>query len=191
MKIFLRNNFVLIGGIALPLVLALVFFIAANMQMRDAEPPRSSVVYAINYQPNNELNPWHLAVNQNLLYASYAKPEKHGRTCCFNGMTPVIHVYDPVTGQDRHFDLPPFDNQKLAPTPVPGMKEIKIDTSSESPDGFTFEPDEMNDGNLITELFGGGNGPRGRKYILRKGHTHMTVPEAPAYNTELIGWVVK
>jgi hypothetical protein len=195
MKQFFKENLVIVCGILLPLMLALVFFAASRINMVYVDPPRTSVVYAANYPDYyNNNNLWQLSVRDGVVYVRYTAPPKPDPAnpavmTYYNNNPPDIHLFDPVSGRDRQIALPDFAADESGEKAVIDLGNIRLDTASQSPDGYVFENDAYRDYNIMTEIFGGGNNYR-NTYVLRKNGNRVPVASAPSYNSKFLGWVV-
>lgn len=189
MKKFLKDNMVLVAGIALPLLLTLVFFAATQMDKIDAEPPRYSVLFATDYYQNSNANPYRLLVEDDQLRFVYTPPEdKDGH---YTRAKPRLYVYDPVADSSREIALPNIeDREKKVDVVIDNIRAEKFSSLKESPDGFVFEYDYRGNGNLMTEIFGGSYRSR-RQHVLRKDGYSVRVPSADRYNSQFIGWIVE
>ncbi|MBK9585254.1 MAG: hypothetical protein IPO55_05015 [Alphaproteobacteria bacterium] len=94
MKGFLKEHFVLIIGISLPLILSLVFFASANFRFETIPPPQYPVVFAQDfYYRNNPEYPYKLAVNEEKTLELRYTPSSAENAA--NWQVPQIYLYDP------------------------------------------------------------------------------------------------
>ncbi|MBP7758967.1 MAG: hypothetical protein KA099_02550 [Alphaproteobacteria bacterium] len=192
MKGFLKEHFVLIIGISLPLILSLVFFASANFRFETIPPPQYPVVFAQDfYYRNNPEYPYKLAVNEEKTLELRYTPSSAENAA--NWQVPQIYLYDPKTKRVERIDLPEITPGEKSTQPVAALKTRKVDTALTSPDGFTFRSEYRGSGNLMTEVFGGGHSGRNRIVLSKDGVDFPIKVEAPYYygQGELIGWVVE
>jgi len=183
MKNFFKENAVLVAGIALPLMLALVFFMATRVSEGSGEPPTTAVVFTTGYYDSNV--GYGFDVKDNKLVFRFNKPDYNSHM-----QKPRLYIYEPSKKAVREIELPDIDNtKKSASAPVPGVG--KLNTLEKSPDGFVFEQGSSGGGsNLMTELFGGGSRYR-NQCIMRKDVYRHVLPDVSDYSCRFIGWVVE
>lgn len=189
MKSFLKENMVLVTGIALPLLLTLLFFAAMQMDRINAEPPRYSVIFATNYYDNSSAYPYRLWVEDDQLRFVYAPPAD--KDSYYTRNKPRLYVYDPVANTRREIALPNIDdrNERFEEV-VDDIGARKLSSLKESPDGFVFVYNYRGHGNLMTEIFGGGYRSRTQN-LLRKDGYSVRIPNADGDNTRFVGWIVE
>lgn len=180
MKSFFKDNAVLAAGITLPLLLALVFFIATQIGAQSEEPPKTSVLFTADYYYG-----YNFEVKGDHLFFRSIKRDQDSRM-----EKPHLYIYEPLKGVVREVELPFIDNTKESSSAV--VKGIgKLNTLEKSPDGFVFESGgRSRESNLMTELFGGGSRYR-NQCILRKNSYRHVLPDISSYDCRLIGWVVE
>lgn len=189
MKSFLKENMVLVAGIALPLLLTLFFFAATQMDKINAEPPRYSFIFATNYYENSRAYPYRFIVEDDQLRFVYSPPED--KDVYYNRTKPRLYVYDPVAQTSREIALPNIeDREEKVEVALEDIRAGKLSSLKKSPDGFVFEYDYRGGGNLMTEIFGGGYRSRSQ-LVLRKDGYSVRVPNADRYNSQFIGWIVE
>ncbi|MCB1580378.1 MAG: hypothetical protein H6859_05095 [Rhodospirillales bacterium] len=189
MKAFLKENMVLAAGIALPLLLALIFFGATQMGKATIDPPRYSVIFAADYYHNNNNYPYNLVIEKDQLRFVYIPPEE--KDSYHNWQKPRLFVYNPVKNESHEVALPNIkDKKKKIDEVIEDIHAQKLSSLKESPDGFVFDHDYRGGGNLMTELFGGGYRSRSR-HVLRKASYSVPVPKSERYNSEFIGWIIE
>lgn len=193
MKGFLKEHFVLIIGISLPLVLSLVFFASANLKLQTVPPPQYAVVFAQDfYYRNNPEYPYKIAVNeQKVLELRYTPAANQDNAVTWQ--IPQLYLYEPKTKKIERVDLPEITPGEKAVLPIEALKTKKLDTSLTSPDGFTFRTEYRGSGNLMTEVFGGGSNGRNRIILSKDGADFPIKVDEPYYygQGELIGWVIE
>ncbi len=191
MKVFIKENLVLITGITLPLMLALVFYAATFFDRVVTDPPQYKAVFATrHYYHNNSKAPYRLYVKDGQLRYAYRPPGEDDSHK--NWQKPRLYVYNPTTDNTEEIELPTIvDEEVKLDQPIQKLSKDNITTARKSPDGYVFEYNYRSGGNLMTELFGGGSRYRSR-YVLRKGSTIVKIHSAQRYysNAHFIGWIV-
>lgn len=191
MKLFIKENLVLITGITLPLMLALVFYAATFFDRVVTDPPQYRAVFATNhYYHHNSKAPYRLYVKDGQLRFAYLPPSEDDAHR--NWQKPRLYIYNPKIDNTEEIELPTItDIDAKFDQAVMKLTDDHITTVQKSPDGYVFEYNYSNRGNLMTELFGGGSRYKSR-YVLRKGSTIVKIHSAQRYysNAHFIGWIV-
>jgi len=195
-KSFIKENFVLVTGIALPIVLMFGFMIASSLPNVITDPPKYDLVFAIPSGNGNNLPiALKLTVGQDgVLRAQYTRNPRENYN--YNSWK-KLYMYEASTRKVRELPFPyPANMEKISGTTeeiVAATSKLKLDTTLESPDGYALSYDGYSRSGLIGELFVGGSynsEPR-----LRKGSSSVKLisgnDRAPFYygNIEFIGWV--
>ncbi len=188
MKAFLKENLVLIAGIALPLLLGIGFLVATKVSVIGIAPPQTSVLYFYkNYGPAD------FKVRDGVVYYHETGPKPANYD--FRRET-ELYIFDPVKGERRRIDLPdvPEDGTGKDGLPVEGLKDLKISDAPESPDGFVFRNgwEHSYNGGLVLEIFGGSR--HDRNAYLQKGALKVEIADQnqPYYRQPaFIGWVIE
>jgi len=183
MKQFLKENAVLAAGVALPLILIAIFFVAGAVARASAVDPQYDVVFAGYYGDS----PWQIGLENNLL---------------------TIRCTRPVNSSPNRFSLKPqlyrFDHRTMTVAPLsinyehivdgvvqdPGIDELnthELSAGAVSPDGYRLAHNEYG-GGIFPELFGYGSD---HATVLRKQSRTIRLIEPPPYyqRVELIAWV--
>lgn len=195
-KSFIKNNFVLIVGLALPVLLMLGFMVASSLPSVIADPPKYDLIFTV---PNGSANNLPIALkltvgSDGVLRAQYTR---NPRENYYYNSWKKLYLYEARTQKVRELPLPyPADMDKITGTTeelVETTKHLKLDTTLESPDGYSLSYDGYSRSGLVGELFMGGNynsEPR-----LRKGSSSVKLisgnDRMPLYygGIELLGWV--
>jgi len=194
LKAFLKENYVLVVGITLPVILVLLFFLAMVLPNRMAPPPQYDFLFTVDdYQP---AGPPSVSVRydvyQNALRATLlvnAQPNYH--------TVPRLFIYEVASRTVREIavDLP------VAPEDVPKDRQLRIeevaglylDPRLTAPDGYEFRHSQYSGaGGLFTELFVSG-GTRYQPSLVRNGATaRLNLPTGRYnyYNARFLGWVI-
>lgn len=187
MKQFLKDNFVLFVGIALPLVLVLLFFLAGQFSKQTVADPQYDAVFALDYYPNNVGNPYSISVdNGNIVIKKNEMDDKNQPHI----QKPRLYIFDHKTLQTRalEINLDNLVNGVVLDHDLTALNEKTIIAGEVAPDGYRFDYHYRSGGGLFGELFGG---YRYRSnYVLRKDN--RTIPlEGPHsyYQAHIVGWV--
>lgn len=193
---FIKNNFVLITGLALPVLLMFGFMIASGLPNAVTDPPKYDLVFTTSSGSGNNLPiALKLTVGQDgILRAQYTRNPKENYN--YNSWK-KLYIYEARTQKVRELPLPyPADMDKISGTTeevVEATKDFKLETTLESPDGYSLSYDGYSRSGLVGELFIGGSynsEPR-----LRKGSSSVKLisdnSRTPFYygGVELVGWV--
>lgn len=185
MKEFFKENAVLVAGIALPLVLTIIFFALTQIEKANTPPPQHSVVYTTGNAYNSV---YKVIVKDGKAYLSVIPQDdkkKHHR----NQQKPNLFIFNPTTEEHKQIELPDTAGIKdKAELLIEGLKQHNLNTQPQSPDGYRFTYNYRSNGNLMTEMFGGGYRSRTR-YVLENGSVEVRVPNASRYNTQFVAWV--
>lgn len=198
LKDSIKNNFVLIVGLALPALLMLGFMVASNLPDIVSDPPKYNLIFSIPETSNNNLPiALKLTVNKDgVLTAQYTHNRKENYS--YNPWK-KLYIYEAGTRKVRELPFPyPADMDKIVGTKeevVEATKGFKLVTTFESPDGYTLSYDSYSRSGLIGELFIGGR--YGSEPRLRKGSSSVKlIPDNNRTyfyygNVEFIGWVTE
>lgn len=195
-KNLIKNNFVLVIGLALPALLMIGFMIAASLPNVVSDPPEHDLIFAIpDHTSRNLPVALKLTVNQDGALQAQVTPvrqENYGY-----GTWKKLYLYEARAQKVRELPLPyPADMDQIAEVrefTVEATQGMKLDTASESPDGYALSHAGYSRSGLIGELFLGSrydSAPR-----LRKGShsVRLDAPDERAFyygNIEFIGWVI-
>lgn len=194
MKNFLKQNLVLAIGIALPLLLIMLFFVATVIPKSMATPPQYEMLFTtIHYDYQNAADyQFDFSVQDHQLMVKAKKSDDKNR----NYNTKKLMAYDGKTETVREIT---FDTAKAGAAAVNSevvldeAKNMRIDTASISPDGYVLEGPNYGGNGLVGGIFGGGY--RNSGYRLKKGSVGYKVPNAQQnyyYNQmQFVGWIVK
>lgn len=192
MKAFLKEHFVLIAGLALPIVLSAVFFVSANFPMNTIDPPKYPAVFAFNYYySHNPEYPYRIQVSEAGAAELHYLPPKDERNIQ-NWNMPELYLFDPQTKKGQRIDMPSLpDLTKASVTPIPALDGKILSPLATSPDGFVFREDYRGRGNLMTAIFGGGASGGYRYSFIKDRHRFPIEPDSELYHGggKLIGWV--
>lgn len=192
MKNFIKENLVLVIGLALPVLLIVLFFAATVIPKSFGTPPQyemlfTTVKYDYQNKPDYMLD---FNVKNNQLMVKAKKNEDKNN---YGSNLKKLMAYDGKTETVREIsiDTSKFtDGMELV---LEETKSLTIDTSAVSPDGYTLEGPNYGGSGLVSGLFGGGY--RNSGFRLKKGSVGYKVPNQQAdyyYNQlQFVGWIIK
>jgi hypothetical protein len=196
LKAFFKENFVLVVGLTLPVLLIVGFLVASNVPQVLSDPPQFDFVFStIGYPAYSDNIPVsvRLVVRDGVLKAQYVRipPGPGGYH-----MWRKLYVYDAKTRKVREltFGFPPDMDS------ITGMREetveatsaLILDTTLQSPDGYELSFGGYSNGGLFNEMFWGGGNRREPR--LRKGaaSVRLATGDGSTYfsydNVEFVGW---
>jgi hypothetical protein len=198
MKSFLRENPTIAFGLALPLLLVVVFLLISGIPALLVDPPQHDVLYASEYYNNQE--GVQISVVDQRVRVNY-------RGVVQGGQIPRLWRYHSKTGavQEIAIILPPSltssdaksaepdDVLTTTPLDIPDLAGVVVDSSSIAPDGYEFRTgSDRYSGNIFGGLF---YSSRNRhQATLSKDGRSIRLPNADnryyRQNTRFIGWVV-
>ena len=191
MKKLIKENLVLVIGLALPVLLIVLFFVATVIPKSMATPPQYEMLFTTtkyDYQNKPEYVIDFNVKNQQLMANSKKNDEKN-----YNNATKILMAYDGKTETVREIKI---DASKLTEgneVLLEETKNLSIDTAVISPDGYMLEGPNYGGNGLVGGLFGGGY--RNTGYRLKKGGVGYKVPNMqPDYyysQLQFIGWIAK
>lgn len=197
-KNFFKDNFVLIVGLALPVVLMVVFMLAQAVPQSMTDPPQHDLIFsAQDYQSKNLPINVLLVVKDGTLKAQYTKVPNPQYP---NTMWYKLYRYDAKTQQVSELSFGyPEDMDKIETMredTVEATKGLKLSTNLTSPDGYEMSYETNSHGGLVNEVlwdFGG----HSSEMRLRKGASSVRLTtgnnQYPFYygSATFVGWVVK
>jgi hypothetical protein len=194
LKTFLKDNYVLVVGIALPVVLVVLFFLAMVVPSRMAPPPQYDFLFTLDgYQPGTPpVVGVRYDVYRDRLRATLIVDPQSGYRAA-----PRLFVYEVGrrTAREIVVDLP------AAPEDVPDdrllrieeVADLYIDPRFTAPDGYEFHHSRYSgSGGLFTELFVSGRS-RYEPALVRDGvSVHLELPTGRYnyHNAQFLGWVL-
>ncbi|MDP1596708.1 MAG: hypothetical protein Q8S46_08750 [Methylotenera sp.] len=194
MKNFIKENLVLVIGLTLPLLLIVLFFVATVIPKLMGTPPQYEMLFTTNYydyqNPPDFLHEF-VVKNQQLTIKTRKNESKDG-----NYTSKKLMAYDGKTETVREITV---DIAKTADATTGNAvvleetKNMAIDTSSISPDGYALDGPSYGGSGLVGGFFGGGY--RNSGFRLKKGSVGYQVPNTQQntyYNQmQFIGWVIE
>lgn len=195
MQRFIKENIVLVLGLTLPLLLIVLFFVATVIPKSMGSPPQYEMMFTTlryTYQdaPEYLLD---FAVKDQKLTVKARKNNDNTK----NFSTKQLMVYDGKTETVREINV---DITKTAGATsgnevvLEETKNMMIDASNVSPDGYTLDGPHYGGSGLMGGIFGGGYRHSG--FRLKNGNVAYKVPNNTQHDyyynqVKFIGWVIK
>ena len=186
MKTFIKENFALVIGISLPILLIIFFFIASRAPQELVPDPQYNVIFASNYNTNWTGKPWIIDVKQGKLRIRHK--EKESRS--YN--KPQIYVFNHQTLQANLVDID-FENIVDGVVSDPELDKLnkhKLNTNAQSPDGYRLEYHYGHSGRgLIGELFAYRSRHRNRYALIKESRVIPLKAQHNIYQAHFIAWI--
>lgn len=193
---FIKKNFILILGIALPVLMMAFFFVSATLPQINGTPPKYDMIFSTHDYSGGRKFPVtvNVFVKDGVLKAQYTR----NKDMSGYGNWVKIYIYEAKTQKLRELPLPiPEDSETIAETRtdiVEATKDLKIDTAQEAPDGYALSYDGYSRSGLVGELFWGGRHSREPRLRNKDGGSVKMGPVADGrrfYYGEVsfLGWV--
>jgi len=189
-KNWIKENLVLAVGLALPLLLILLFFLATVLPKSLGTPPQYEMLFTTvkyDYQNKPDVVLSFNVKNKALMVTTKKSDDKN------NANFTKLMAYDAKTETLREIAIDTSNLTDGVEVPVEEIKNAAIDTSGVSPDGYTLEGPNYGGSGLVGGLFGGGY--RNSGYRLKKGSVGYKVPnQQPDYyynQLQFVGWMIK
>lgn len=191
MKSWIKENLVLVIGLALPVLLIVLFFVATVIPKMAGTPPQYEVLFSVqDYSQKNK--PDYIidfkVKNQQLMLNVKKAEEKDNY---YNSKK--LMAYDAKNEIMREITVDASQLSDGAEILLAETKNMILDTAMVAPDGYVMENQQYSNNGLVGGLFGGGN--RNSNYRLKKGSVgyKINIPHNNYYYDQLlfIGWVIK
>lgn len=198
MKSFIRENPTLAFGLGLPLLIVIVFSLAAGLPNLMAPTPKYDVLFSANNYYNAyeglQINVVHGKVTARFVgECNYCQP-------------PELYIYNSARGSLRRINItyPPgirtdgkpseASRNRVLPVEIPELAELTLDDANPAPDGYQFMTNEnYSEAGILPGLFFGYRYNYGEP-VLRKGNAQIRLSLNRGYynssNVRFIGWVV-
>jgi hypothetical protein len=194
-KDFIKENFVLVVGLALPVLLIALFFVVSVIPKSMAVPPQHEMFFTTqNYNGQTQQSYIvKIIVKDGKVTARINKTKDKN----YVGNNEKLMVYDGKTQNTREILYAQTGWTELADGAeiiLPETKDIKLDTTLKAPDGYEFEGEQYYGGGFPTREIFGGSYRHG--YRVKKGMVGFKIPENNGqynyYNgMQFLGWSVK
>jgi hypothetical protein len=196
---FLKDNFVLIVGLTLPILLMIGFIVVSSLPRALSDPPKHDLIFAVvDYSPP-AMNPpmsLRLVVRDSVLKAQYT-PVLGPNAANYGGAWKKLYRYEAgrQSVQQLTFGIP-LHLGNITDTreeTVEATAGLRLDTRVQAPDGYELTYGRSNRGGLLTDIFWSSSSSETR---LRKGASSVRLTTGDgrtdfyAGNIEFIGWVV-
>lgn len=190
MKAFLKENFVLVLGISLPLILVIAVIALQSIIRSSVEPPQYGIVFA---EPETYyMQPWAFEVKNKKLVITY---QEDNRPDHYIDVSVWLQHYDPVSGKMERVRINKPDNynegEEVTITVPQHFADLSLSDKNKSPDGYTFSRASHSSSSIFTDIFGYNS--RKRDYRLHKNGVSFNLPDrGHKYryeNAVFIGWV--
>lgn len=193
LKNVIKDNLVLVIGLTLPVLLIAIFFLATVLPKSLAPPPQYELLFSYvryDYQNPAPVNV-DFIVKDGKVTTRVSRADKKFQ----NYNVKKLMVYDPKTEAVREipYNLPALaDDADFAEAALAETQDFTVDSSTASPDGYSFEGPNYGHTGLVTDLFGGGY--RHQAYRIKKGSVGYKIPATQNdyyfNNLQFIGWIV-
>lgn len=178
---FFKNNPALAAGIALPLLLIIIFFVAGKLVQLNVADPQYDALIAANYYHYADY-PYSFEVQDGDILLRYQGSENQDKR---NLTQPELYRFDHDSFTVSAVAID-FEEEALSPEFIALNSHTIIDDPV-SPDGYRLERD-YHSGGIFNDFFGFG-GDR-NLYLQKDGRRIAIDVPAYGYNTRLIGWVI-
>ncbi|MFN7113532.1 MAG: hypothetical protein ACK4PK_04155 [Alphaproteobacteria bacterium] len=188
---FIKQNFVLVLGVALPVLLVGAFMLMAALPLRQGPAPEYALLFSVTKYEND-------ASGYNIEYIvkngkAYARLSE--RTNNYGHNKRELFRFDGKTGSIQKIDVSLPDDlgeEKKIDLALEEFKDVTIDSASKSPDGFSLEYSGYRSRGVTGMFFGGGG-----RYESRLRHENGYAVKIPEYggnyyyqNIDFIGWII-
>jgi hypothetical protein len=197
---FLKDNFVLVVGLTLPILLMIGFIVFSTLPRSLSNPPQYDLIFATpDYSDTNANRPLSvmLVVRDGGHKAQYTRVPPSPNGGFYNIGWKKLYRYQagPHTVRELPFPVPQdvAAIEQMREDTVDATRDLKLDTTLRAPDGYELEYDVNRGRGLLTDIFWSSpsNEPR-----LRKGASSVRLRTGDGRtsfyggNVEFIGWVV-
>lgn len=188
---FFRQNFALVIGLSLPVLMVLGFLLANHLPQINDNPPQYELVFSVVRYDNHSQFNVDFNVRDQKLYMRLTPRQEHGGVnvrdlFIYNGQKESVRKISYLPPSDQSID---YQHE----IPVKAMSDYTIDTNSKAPDGYEFESGSYRSRGLFGEIFGGRSGryvhrvkkPRGGSFVIPEygsGYSYSGI--------NFIGWIV-
>ncbi len=187
---FLKENAVLVAGIALPLMLVVLFTVARAIPEKNVPDPQYRAVYAVQSYYSGYTYNFKIDDDGKLDVTFNAPPQDNSYTDP-NQQKAKVFIFDGAKNktEEAELDLPTMDKgTKSVKIPVTKFDTLTL-ASGEAPDGYKFRDESYSGSSLITELFTYRN-RRIPRAIVKEGR-EIPLENQSYGNFTFIGWVTK
>lgn len=193
MKKIMKENLVLVIGLSLPILLIVLFFLATVLPKSLGQPPQYELLFTtLKYEYEN--SPVYLVDFKVVNHQLIAKVKKNDdKDKHYNSKK--LMAYNAKTETVREISIDFANAAEMGggnEVVLSETKDLKIDASFISPDGYQLEGSYYSSNGIVGGLFGGGN--RNSGYRIKKGAVAYKVETAqPDYyysDFKFVGWII-
>jgi hypothetical protein len=198
---FLKDNFVLVVGLTLPILLMVGFIVFSTLPRSLSDPPQHDLIFATpDYSGSSNNLPVGvmLIVKDGVLKAQYTRlTQAPGGGYYGGGGWKKLYRYQagPQTVRELTFGIPQdvASIEQMREDTVDATRDLTLDTTLRARDGYELENDVNRGRGLLTDIFWSSSSSEPR---LRKGASSVRLRTGDgrtsfyAGNVEFIGWVV-
>ncbi|MBI1215338.1 MAG: hypothetical protein GC185_05910 [Alphaproteobacteria bacterium] len=197
---FIKQNFVLILGIALPVLLMVGFMVASAIPNMTTPPPQYDMVFSTqDYGGSSQQRhvSVDLAVKDGKLMATYIPTKKVNGNYVYGTYWKKLYIYRARTQTVERLDLPVPDDadtlEKNRTEAVEAAKGMKISAKPEAPDGYSFSAGGYHGGGFMGDVFWGGSHYRHARLVKGSASVALKMDGQDYYyspgSINFIGWV--
>jgi hypothetical protein len=197
---FLKDNFVLVVGLTLPILLMIGFIVFSTLPRSLSDPPQHDLIFAVpdySVPSNNFPVTVTLIVRDGVLKAQYTRVAQAPNGGYYGGGWKKLYRYQagPQTVRELPFGIPQdvASIAQMREDTVDATKDVQLDTTLRAPDGYQLEYDVKGGRGLLTDIFWSSSSSEPR---LRKGASSVRLRTGDgrtsfyAGSVEFVGWVV-
>lgn len=210
LKNFIKDNFVLVMGLTLPVLLVVLFFLASVLPKSMAAPPQYEMLFTTARYDYQNPPPYNVDffVRDGILKARVSKNDKqqvnyqNRKLMLYNGKTQTVREvpYNAATIGDVPDASRPDKNSGADPAPdgteivLQEFQNMKLDSNNQAPDGYAFDNAGYGHHGLMNEMWGGGRRNTAR---VVKGAVAFKIPNSSGYghyyyyDVQFLGWVLQ
>lgn len=188
MPTLLKENLVLTVGVALPVLLMVLFFVAGRVSESVVADPQYSLVFATSYDERWSNQPWKIDVERgDLIIRFEPQAGQEARTY----VKPAIYLWEHEARYATRLDID-LDSVVDGVVSDPELTRLNqriLSPTGESPDGYRFEESRRpGAGGLLGDVIGIG-GSRG-SYVVNKGSRSVPIEGGERfYQAQFVAWV--
>jgi hypothetical protein len=192
---FIKENPALAAGIGLPVLLVILFSVAAAIPKWTVAPPEYDLLFTTNQYDRNSDVEVRFQVVDGHIKAQQRKVDKNNS---YNNNLPHLYRYNVKSNNIREIAVStnlPGDSQGWQELPVPEVDSLKIDSNIKAPDGYEFRNEYgYYRGDMFLFPFGGSRYYNGVS-IVKDGRS-VSFPEIGSnryyYGNEVkfLGWII-
>lgn len=189
---FIKQNFALVLGIALPVLLVAGFMMMAAAPQSKGPAPQYALLFTVQegHGGNIDYNVDYV-VKEDRLYARLTARRENDYSRSYN----ELYRFDGKSGSVKKItpDLPEsIGDEKQRDIEVAAFSGTRLSADSKSPDGFTLENGRYRSRGITGVFFGGSHGYQN---VLRheKGYAYKVPEYAGTYSyshLKFIGWII-